>query len=418
MKKLLLFSWLLPVFAFIVLSPGCMKDRISKTYQIMRPVYADKAVVFDNVKSGPVEEMVKPGKIFIRGNYLFINEVNRGIHIYNNSNPSSPQPVSFISIPGNIDVASSGNYLYADIYTDMLTIDIQDPLNAKLVDTSLNVFPERNYNGWTPDNTKMIVDWVISDTTVSSGQIDNWIGGGCMGCDFFAAPQNTGAEKAVYVPGIAGSMARFAIVNDFLYAVNLSSLIVFDIHNEAEPVRKSENFIGWQIETIYPFRNNLFIGSASGMFIFNIDQPAAPEQKGSFAHARACDPVVSDGQYAFVTLRSGDDCAGNSDQLDIIDVSDIMNPYLVKTYALNNPQGLGKDGDLLFICDGEAGVKVYDATDVLDLRLVTQITNIDAFDAIPWANNLIVSAVDGLHQYDYTDRSDIKLLSTIRIAGK
>ena len=384
----------------------------------MRPVYADKAVVFANVKSGPVEEMVKPGKIFIRGNYLFINEVNKGIHIYNNSNPSAPQPVSFISIPGNIDVASSGHYLYADMYTDMLTIDIADPLNAKLVDTSLNVFPERYYNGWTPDNSKIIVDWEITDTTVSSDQVERWLGGGCMSCDFFAVPQNAGSGKAGYVPGIAGSMARFAIVNEFLYAVNYSSLIVFDIHNEAEPQRRTETMIGWQIETVYPFRNNLFIGSSSGMFIFNIDQPASPEQKGTFEHARACDPVVSDGEYAFVTLRSGDACAGNSDQLDVIDVRDIMNPQLVKTYPMSNPYGLGKDGDLLFICDGEAGVKVYDATDVLNLQLVNQIRNIDAFDAIPWANRLIVSAVDGLYQYDYTDQSDIKLLSTIRIAGK
>src|SRR5688500_3063171 len=190
MKKLLPLFWLLPVFAFIVLFSGCMKDRISKTYQVMRPVYADKAVVLSNVKSGPVEEMVKPGKIFIRGNYLFINEVNKRVHIYNNSNPSSPQPVSFISIPGNIDVASSGYYLYADMYTDMLTIDIQDPLNAKLVDTNLNVFPERNYNGLTPDDTKVLVDWDIIDTIVSSDQFDHRFGvGGCMVCDFIVDRQ-------------------------------------------------------------------------------------------------------------------------------------------------------------------------------------------------------------------------------------
>ena len=85
---------------------------------------------------------------------------------------------------------------------------------------------------------------------------------------------------------------------------------------------------------------------------------------------------------------------------------------------MSNPYGLGKDGDLLFICDGEAGVKVYDASNVLNLQMVNQISNIDAFDAIPWANRLIVSASDGLYQYDYTDQNNIKLLSTIRIAGK
>ena len=154
------------------------------------------------------------------------------------------------------------------------------------------------------------------------------------------------------------------------------------------------------------------------MFIFNIDQPEAPEHKGSFNHATACDPVVSDGNYAYVTLRSGTTCQGFTNQLDIIDVSDVMQPKLIRTYAMTNPHGLGKDGDLLFICDGAAGVKVYNSTNVLNLELVNTIGNIDAFDAIPWADRLIVSAADGLYQYDYSDVNDIKLLSTIRIGNK
>ena len=172
------------------------------------------------------------------------------------------------------------------------------------------------------------------------------------------------------------------------------------------------------IETIYPFGNSLFIGSSDGLFIYNIDDPASPSQKGSFVHARACDPVVSDGEHAFVTLRSGDACAGNADQLDVIDVSDLANPHLVKTYPLSNPKGLGKDGDLLFVCDADEGIKVFDAADVNQLKLVNQIKDLEAFDVIPWGGRLMVSATDGLHQYDYSDHTNIKLLSRIQIAAE
>lgn len=429
MKKLLPLYRLLPVFAALILFSGCMKDKISRTFQIMTPVYADKAVVFENVKSGPSQELSRPGKIFIRGSYLFINEVDKGVHIFDNSNPASPRAVSFIDIPGNLDVAVSGNYLYADMYTDMLTIDITDPLNAKLADTTLGIFPERfYYNGWSANNSQVIVDWLVRDTTVSDNGISiGWNNVGCNSCAFFVSQANgfyserqTNADfaKGGSIPGIAGSMARFVVVNKYLYAVNQSSLLAFDINDESNPMRRKETFIGWQIETIYPFRENLFIGSATGMFIFNIDQPDAPEPKGSFNHFSACDPVVSDGNYAYVTLRSGNTCQGFTNQLDIIDVSDVMQPKHIRTYPMTNPHGLGKDGNLLFICDGAAGVKVYNASDVLNLQPVNTIENIDAFDVIPWAGRLIVSAANGLYQYDYSDVNDIRLLSTIRIGSK
>jgi len=418
MKKLNPLSWLLPVFALIVLSTGCMKDNITKTYQIMTPVYADKAEVFANIKSGPAQTMTKAGKIFIRGNYLFINELDKGVHIYDNANPTNPRAVAFIRIPGNIEVAVSGHYLYADMYTDMVTIDIADPLQAKLVDTSFAVFPERAYeNGFAPDNSKIIVDWIIKDTTITiDGSTAGIYPGGCPNCSYYAVP--AAQDKANYVPGIAGSMARFVIVNKYLYAVNNASLLVYDINNEANPVRKSQQFLRWPIETIYPFRNNLFIGSTSGMFIFNIDNPVEPEEVSSFSHASACDPVVSDGDYAFVTLRSGGACAGNSNQLDVVDVSTLVHPELIKIYPMTGPNGLGKDGNLLFICDGTDGVKVYDAENVYDLKMINRIRDIDAYDVIPWANRLLVSASEGIMQYDYSDPLNIQLLSTIRTSGK
>lgn len=418
MKKLLTLARLVPAIGLLFTLSGCLKDNLTRTYTIMRPVFANKAEVLADVKSGEPKQLSSPGKIFIRGRYLFVNEVNKGIHVIDNVNPSSPTPVSFISIPGNIDIAASGNYLYADFYTDMLTINITDPLNAKLETVTYGVFPERIYaDGWTrPDTSRIIVDWITKDTTVVAAEADTrWILADCMGCFALQTGSFNSSKGGAIVPGIGGSMARFAVVDNYLYSVNLYSLGVYNIEDKAHPSRTTELSVGSNIETIYPFRNRLFIGSSSGIFMYNINDPANPEREGSFSHATACDPVVSDGTFAYVTLRSGNACQGTDNQLDILDVSDVFNPTLVKTYPLTNPHGVGKDGNLLFVCDGDDGLKIYDATDVRQLKMLKHVDGITAYDVIPWDGNLIVIGASGLYQYNYSDENNIKLVSTIKI---
>jgi phosphoglycerate-specific signal transduction histidine kinase len=42
------------------------------------------------VKSESPRALERPGKMYIKGSYLFVNEIKEGIHIIDNSNPSSP----------------------------------------------------------------------------------------------------------------------------------------------------------------------------------------------------------------------------------------------------------------------------------------------------------------------------------------
>lgn len=413
MKKLLPLFRFIPAFTIMVLFNGCFKDKLTKTYSILTAVYEDKAVVLGNVKGGAPKDLKAPGKIYIRGNYLFINEVNKGVHVFDNSNPAAPKAVSFINIPGNLDIAVSGHYLYADMFTDMLTIDISDPVHATLKDTSTSVFPERNYaNGWQYDNNKVLVGWVSKDTTVDI----ETSGGYCPNCFFMTAAQSENFSKGNYIPGIAGSMSRFSIVNNYLYTVNINFLTVFNLADESKPLRQRDISVGNNIETIFPFSGHLFVGSSAGMFIYSIADPGDPEKEGQFNHSLACDPVIADGKYAYVTLRTGTACQGNSNQLDVLDITSVFFPQLVKTYPLTNPHGLGKDGNLLFIADGSAGLKIYDATDVQHLQIIKVFPHIIATDVIPWANRLIVVADNGLYQFDYSNRNDIKLLSAINIS--
>jgi hypothetical protein len=411
---------------------ACIKDSCKQdyTYTYYEAVYKTKAEVRANIKTNAPRQAENTGKIYIRGNYIFLNEVDRGIHVINNANPSKPVNVAFIDIPGNMDMAVKGNILYADLYTDLVAIDITDPLNVKVKKVIEGVFPYRYWGGGfvgpAYNSDLIITDWVKKDTTVTSScNQTGWSWG--RGGDVFLAASNCAncsssgqaASSSSSPIGAGGSMARFTIMNDRLYTVSLSDLDVFNITNSADPQHTNTiNVGGWNIETIYPFKDNLFIGSRSGMFIFNVANADAPSPKGQFDHARSCDPVIADDNYAYVTLRSGTQCEGFDNQLDIVNLSNLNNngnPVLEKTYPMKNPHGLSKDGDLLFICDGAAGLKLYNASNVSNLQLINEISDIETFDVITMNKIALVVAKDGLYQYSYSDLSNIRLLSKITI---
>jgi hypothetical protein len=411
MKKIILCSLLASLF----IVPSCMKDKMTKTYVMYEPVYRFKSEVLAEIKSGQPVAVQSPGKIYKYGNYIFLNEVNKGVHIIDNSNPSSPQVKSFISIPGNLDIAVKGTTLYADLYTDMLAIDISNPLNAKLVKLVESVFPERVYsNNIEADSGKIIVDWIKREATERVDGRDIPFRGcaNCVWLQFGGGPAASGGAPAT---GAGGSMARFAIAGNYLYAVNLTSLNAIDISNPADPVYAGLIGIGWNIETIYPFQQKLFIGSSAGMFIYDISNPVSPQRVGGFSHAVACDPVVTDGVHAFVTLRTGNFCQGTDNQLDVINVQNLPSTQLIKTYPMTNPFGLAKDGNVLFICDGRDGLKVFDASNVNNLNLISRVQGVEAYDVIAGNNKLILVAKDGLYQYDYTDAYHPVQLSSIPV---
>ena len=222
--------------------------------------------------------------------------------------------------------------------------------------------------------------------------------------------------------GMGGSMARFAISGDILYTVTTSNLKLFNIEDAADPRHYPERdvSVGFDIETIFPMDTLLFIGSRSGMYVYDIVEPRFPFLLSQVSHFRSCDPVVAQGNYAFVTLNTNFSSCGSSDNnvLDVYDIADLSNPVLKKTVQLNGPTGLGVDGDKLFVCD--RGLKVFNIFDPLNLRQIDDLAEIDevdvreAYDVIPLNGLLILIAKEGLFQFDYTgDR--LKYVSKIVI---
>jgi hypothetical protein len=95
-----------------------------------------------------------------------------------------------------------------------------------------------------------------------------------------------------------------------------------------------------------------------------------------------------------------------------VDISNIENPELAISYPMDGPYGLGIKGEKLFVCDGDSGLKVYDKTDINDLKQLNHFEDIVTFDVIPLENQLIMVGDEVLYQYEYLD-DGIKLISQI-----
>jgi len=147
-----------------------------------------------------------------------------------------------------------------------------------------------------------------------------------------------------------------------------------------------------------------------GLYIYNLGNAINPVFVSKFEHARSCDPVYVQDQTAYVTLRDGHQCQGFRNQLDVLDVSDLVNPELLTTVSLDNPHGLSLSDDILLICEGEHGFKIFDKADVQDIsnNELSHIEDIHAYDVIvlPGTTTALVIGSDGLYQYDFINPKD------------
>jgi hypothetical protein len=183
-----------------------------------------------------------------------------------------------------------------------------------------------------------------------------------------------------------------------------------------KPEKAIENiYIGNNVETIFPYKDKLFMGTPSGLVIYSIENPLNPVYCSQVAHVYGCDPVVVEDDLAYVTVHSGNFCGQNSDELIIIDVSDVMQPVQLVSYAMTHPKGLGIEKGRLFLCDD--GLKIFKVKDpqTLITGQLKHYKGMDGYDVIPVNNTLMMIADKGLYQYDYSDINNIKLLSVIPI---
>lgn len=409
--------------SLICLLCGCnddMKVKETITYTVNKPVLMSADVFRSSVKvTTQPEEITQKGKICFYEGYLYISEPGKGIHIIDNRNPASPASVGFIELIGNADVAIRNNILYADSYIDLIGFDISNPALPVLKSRLENVFPqsyppiEEGYIdsglcNLAATNGNIVVGWTQEEEThtleyYKNEQVYN------------DAMTNSSGGSSGGSTGVNGSMSRFSLYKDYLYVVLNDYMSIFNLAGD-KPEKVVENmYIGGSVETIFSYKDCMFMGTPTGMIIYSVANPLKPEYQSMMWHVYGCDPVVVENDIAYVTVHSGNNCGQNFNELIILNVKDVKNPQPIVSYTMTKPKGLGIDNGTLFLCDD--GLKIYNAEDpqTLMANRLAHYSGMEGYDVIPHDNVLMMIADDGIYQYDYSNLKEIKQLSKLAV---
>ena len=239
------------------------------------------------------------------------------------------------------------------------------------------------------------------------------------------ASDDASFAEAANDTGTGGSYARFIVDGNFLYVIDEERIKTYDITDPVIPAQVDVKEVGSNIESLFRLDRRLFIGSGSGLYIYEIDDQGIPQSLGQADYAlpfEPCDPVVADDMYAYVTLNTLENISGCgrtfSEQINVLKIFDltrIESPNLIAEYPMFGPKGIGIDGDILFLCDDEEGLKIFNVADPTNIESIIQFDNFTAFDVIPLNGLLLVVATDNIYQFDYSDINNIRLISNIPI---
>ena len=225
-----------------------------------------------------------------------------------------------------------------------------------------------------------------------------------------------GSEMNSAANGQGGSMTRFVINNNYLYVVDHSEINIFNIKDNAfEKAGSVAVSIG--LETIFVKGEYLYLGASDAMYIYSLAQPEVPEFIFRYSHIVSCDPVFVQGNRAYVTLRSGSFCNRGSNALEIIDISNPYEPQLISNNPMQSPHGLAVDDNLLFLCEGDNGLKVFNISNEQQIELRTHLNDLHAYDVIARNGVLFVTGENGVFQYRYDPATGtLEMLSKIPVS--
>jgi len=418
MKNLLLL--LLPV---ALLLSSCSKDltQIEVTYTKATAVYGDLAEIRSTPLIGEVQEVVNPGKIFTSDEILLIGEEKKGIHVIDNRNPENPQNIAFIKIPGNSEFFVQGKTIYAESYYDLVKIDITN-LNQPILEGRVeNAFSVDLID----DQRRTLIGFDFERVTEELSPDDdiyNLTVNGERDFIYFDFNRKLIPESAVPASfagssgNSIGSVNRIAFYKDHVYVVSRAELSVFSDAGSFELISNTPT--GWDMETIFPHQDRLFVGTRNSVDIYDITNLRNPQQVGNFWHATSCDPVYPKGDVAYVTLRTGDisNCPGDENALVVLDISNIQTPVSVQEITMESPYGITLIGNQLFVGEGANGLKIFDATTRNELELMKHDENIEAYDVIahPTRSDMVlIAGPNGLGQYKIDGGTDLGLVSQI-----
>lgn len=415
-------------FCLLLASCSLFKDEIIDDREMVEvayfvPQYETTAQLAAKVTVESPKDYAEAGKIITYQNYIFINKPNEGVHVVDNSNPAAPVNLHFINIPGSLDLTIIDDHLYSDMFSALVVFDISDVTQPDLIedftveevfyynpyrtlDTAIRLGESFAYTQYESidDSQGIVTGWEVE---IRQEPLEEQISYLRLEDATIAETASSDQVNGFNEVSTAGSMTRFLPIDRYLYIINFNELVLFSIGDNYQPTRFARLDTGTQAETLFQLNDLLFVGSTTGMLMYDVASPSNPNYLNSIEHFRSCDPVVADENYAYVTLRGGTNCFTETNELQIIDIRTPEELSVLARQVMFNPHGLAIHEDYLLVCDGSAGLKVVDVSDREEPQILST-------DNIPFAYDIIVdfpsSIVVGegvLYQYDLTNLPEI-----------
>ncbi len=391
-------------------------------YSEYTPIEISKNKLHEIISFKDAFDVKEVGKIYLKDNYIFVGEKNEGFHVYDNSDPKNPQQKKYLQIGQTSDIAIREQHLYVNQYSDLVTLKI-DLNNFSVEQTGrerdvfnhidnyrTNISPDNYY--FEPKEDRIIIGFTKKEnfTRPEFPEVPQARRSSSCFEEHAVDVLSSDSSRGKSADGQGGSFATFALKDNYLYTVDNKNLTSFLIEGEHQknPVFSATTNVGFGIETLFGFDDNLFIGSNDAMYIYGLEQPETPKLKSISSHFRACDPVIANDTHAFVTIRGGSRCGGSSNQLKIYGIADVENPELILDRELINPKGLTLYKQFLLVAD--SSVRIFDISK-LDTKEISLVDKIDESinDLIIRDNHLFAIGDSGVYQYELSITSENKL---------
>ena len=227
------------------------EEWVDVTY--VTPVYETASSLVDQVVVVEPKEQTSLGKIITYQNYVFINEPMEGIHVVDHTDPSNPINLSFLSIPGNLDMSIVDDHLYVDMFSSLAVFDIRDVLSPKFKESytvekvfdydafwnfPFEIWEEPNsyieYREYPDKNRGIVVDWQTETIREKRSSYDYRYYSDGATPDVALSSEDGNIDNPQQI-STAGSMTRFLPINGYLYTINLNELVLFQIGSDYKP---------------------------------------------------------------------------------------------------------------------------------------------------------------------------------------
>ena len=349
----------------MVMASACEKDSCDQTWKqvVAVPVTMERADVQELIGLESAVDLCVGGGIYAFGDYIFMNRRNEGYHILDNRQPASPQNVAFLRIPGATQMAFVEGKLVSNSYADLVTLEMNGIQSATLLSSTPNFLLDENT---LPVSEGLVVigyeDQEVEFTQSCDGNIvGQWQN--CNSCDEFLSVANaTPAGSGFGTPTVntAGSMSRMAFNGNLLYVIGSSRISTYALENNLL-INTNNLQQAFGMETVIVRDGFLYIGSQNGMHTYNLENARQPSFVSTFSHFTGCDPVSVENDIAIVTVRDGLGCRNRSGNIMyVLDMSDKSNPIELTSANMNNPRGVALYNGFIYLCDGDAGLKIFD----------------------------------------------------------